>query len=54
MKNDERYQKIMSAYKVARRDPKRQEQAERLLQEAWDMEDKGEVSEDVIMGMKYL
>lgn len=54
MKDDERYQEVMSAYKVARRNPKMQKQAERLLAEAFRLEDEGEVSQDVIMGMKYL
>jgi hypothetical protein len=54
MKDDERYQKVMSAYKVARRDPKKRNEAQKLLAEAFRLEKEGEVSPEVVEGMAYL
>lgn len=54
MKDDEKYQKVMGAYKIARRDPKKREQARKLLDEAFRLEKEGEVSPEVIEGMAYL
>lgn len=54
MKDDERYQKVMGAYKVARRDPKKRKEAQRLLAEAFRLEREGEVSPEVVEGMAYL
>lgn len=54
MKDDERYQKVMSAYKIARRDPKKKDEAKKLLDEAFRLEEKGEVSPEVVEGMAYL
>lgn len=54
MKDDERYQKVMSAYKIARRDPNKKEEARKLLDEAFRLEEKGEVSPEVVEGMAYL
>lgn len=54
MKDDERYQKVMTAYKVARRDPKKQREAQKLLAEAFRLENEGEVSPEVVEGMAYV
>lgn len=54
MKDDEKYQKLMSAYKVMRRDPRKQREAQKLLQAAFALEKKGQVSPDVVLGMAYV
>jgi hypothetical protein len=54
MRDDERYQKVMTAYKIARRDPKKFKEAQRLLDEASKLEDGGNVSPEVIQGMAYI
>lgn len=54
MKDDEKYQRLMSAYKVARRNPNKIKEASKLLNEAWRLEKEGEVSKDVIEGMRYV
>lgn len=54
MKDDARYQQVMGAYKIARRDPNKREQAQKLLDEAFRLEEKGEVSPEVIEGMAYI
>lgn len=53
-KDDARYQRVMSAYKVARRDPKKLEQAQKLLAEAMRLDEKGEVSPELVEGMRYV
>lgn len=54
MKDDEQYQRVMGAYKMARRDPKKREKAQKLLEEAFRLEREGEVSPEVVEGMAYL
>lgn len=54
MKDDARYQEVMSAYKIARRDPDKIEKAQKLLQEAFRLEREGKVSPEVIEGMRYI
>ena len=54
MKDDEKYQRLMSAYKVARRNPNKIKEASKLLNEAWRLEKEGEVSKEVIEGMRYV
>lgn len=54
MKDDEKYQRVMGAYKIARRDPKNREKAQKLLEEAFRIAKKGEVSPEVIEGMRYV
>lgn len=49
-----KYQKLVSAYQVARRDPKQKKRARELFEITQEMERSGEISEKVIMGMKYL
>lgn len=51
---EKRYQELVNAYQIARRDPKKQKEAQRLLEITDKMEDTGDISRDVIMGMKYL
>lgn len=50
---EKRYQEIVNAYQIARRDPKKQKEAAKLLAITDKMEASGEISEDAIMGMKY-
>lgn len=52
--SDFRYQEIMGAYKVARRDPVDQDKALVLLQAAKDLRKTGKVSQDTIEGCRYL
>lgn len=54
MKDDERYQRVMTAYKIVRQDPQRREEARILLNEANRLEDEGEVSPEVVEGMAYI
>lgn len=54
MKDDEKYQRVMGAYKLARRDPKKRKEAQQLLAEAFRLEREGEVSPEVVEGMAYL
>jgi hypothetical protein len=54
MKDDDAYQRVMTAYKRARRDPSQREEARRLLAEAFRLEKEGEVSPEVIEGMAYV
>jgi hypothetical protein len=54
MKDDARYQKVMSAYKVARLDPSKLEQAQKLLAEAMRLDKKGDVSPELVEGMRYV
>ena len=54
MKDDEKYQKVMGAYKMARRDPRKREEADKLLKEAFRLEREGEVSPEVVEGMAYI
>lgn len=54
MKDDEKYQKVMGAYKLARRDPKLRDKAQKLLQEAFRLAKEGGVSPEVIEGMRYV
>jgi hypothetical protein len=54
MKDDEKYQRVMTAYKIARRDPKKRDEAKKLLDEAFRLEREGEVSPEVIEGMAYV
>jgi formiminotetrahydrofolate cyclodeaminase len=54
MKDDEQYQKVMGAYKVARRNPKYRAKAQKLLKEAMRLAKEGEVSPQVIEGMRYV
>lgn len=49
-----KYQKLVSAYQVARRDPAQKEKARKLFEITQEMERSGDISEKVIMGMKYL
>ena len=49
-----KYCKIVDAYKQARKDPARKEEAKRLFEASQKMEKSGDISEDTIMGMKYL
>jgi len=52
--SDKKYQKLMGAYKVARRDPAHLEKAQTLLKAAQELRSLGEVSPEVIEGMRYL
>jgi len=52
--SDKKYQKLMGAYKVARRDPAHLEKAQTLLKAAQELRKLGEVSPEVIEGMRYL
>ena len=54
MTPDEKYQKLMAAYKDVRRDPDKQQEAQRLLKAAMTVSSKGGVSDDVKIGMAYL
>lgn len=54
MKDDEKYQRVMGAYKIARRDPKNRDKAQKLLQEAQRLAKGGTVSPEVIEGMRYV
>lgn len=54
MKDDEKYQEVMGAYKMARRNPKMQDKARKLLELANRLEREGEVSPEVVEGMAYL
>ena len=54
MKDDEEYQRLMVAYKKARRDPNNREEAQAFLAEAFRLEREGEVSPEVIEGMAYV
>lgn len=54
MKDDEQYQRVMTAYKIARRDPKKMREARKLLAEANRLERDGEVSPEVVEGMAYI
>jgi hypothetical protein len=54
MKDDEQYQRVMGAYKLARRNPKLQVKAQSLLKEALRLAKEGEVSPEVIEGMRYV
>jgi hypothetical protein len=53
-KDDARYQKVMSAYKIARRNPKKLEQAQKLLAEAMRLDKEGNVSPELVEGMRYI
>lgn len=48
------YQKLVSDYQVARRDPKQKKRARELFEVTQEMERSGAISDRVIMGMKYL
>lgn len=48
------YQKIMGAYKVARRDPSDLQKAQTLLRAAQELRKSGKVSADVIEGCRYI
>lgn len=47
------YQRIVNGYQIVRRDPDRQREAARLSDIIDKLEESGEISRDVIMGMKY-
>jgi hypothetical protein len=49
-----KYQRIVDAYQQARKDPKMKEKAKKLFELSREMEKSGDISENVIMGMKYL
>lgn len=49
-----KYCKIVDAYQQARKDPKMKEKAKKLFELSKEMEKSGDISEDTIMGMKYL
>ena len=51
---DKKYQKLMGAYKVARRNPADLKKAQTLLKAAQELRNLGEVSPEVIEGMRYL
>ena len=52
--SDKKYQKLMGAYKVARRNPADLKKAQTLLKAAQELRNLGEVSPEVIEGMRYL
>lgn len=52
--SDKKYQKLMGAYKVARRDPVDLGKAQTLLKAAQELKSSGKVSPEVIEGMRYL
>ena len=54
MTDDEKYQKLMAAYKDIRRDPNKQEESMRLLKAAFAVKAKGGVDPDIALGMAYL
>lgn len=49
-----KYCKIVDAYKQARKDPKMKDKAQKLFELSREMEKSGDISQDTIMGMKYL
>ena len=54
MTDDEKYQTLMAKYKDIRRDPDKQQEAQRLLKAAMTVKSKGNVDPDVALGMAYL
>lgn len=51
---DKKYQSLMGAYKVARRDPADLEKAQTLLRAAQKLRSSGQISPEVIEGVRYL
>ena len=54
MKDDDQYVDLMSRYKVTRRNPDKEEEANLLLLAAMTLRQEGEVSQDAIIGAAYL
>jgi hypothetical protein len=54
MKDDNQYMELMDKYKVARRDPDQREAADLYLRAAMELRERGNVSQDVIIGAAYM
>lgn len=52
--SDDKYQKLMEAYKALRRNPEKRERALMYLRDAQELDRLGEVSPDVVTAWQYL